>query len=130
MPRPPFVPIVWGAADQLLGTMSDRELARHLDVDANTVQRRRQLLGIAPWRQQRRILKITCVICGKQTPVVGRRASRLRVTCPSWFPGRISRCQKKLIKQTLLKTMGKYKPVSPRNLIKRVGGSSVVRLLD
>src|SRR5258708_26543883 len=69
--RPPFMPIVWGEADQLLGTLSDRELARHLHVDPHTVQARRQLLGIAPYRTPRRGLVIVCAICGQRTPVVG-----------------------------------------------------------
>ena len=66
------------------------------------------------------VLHVVCMIRGTLTPI----------TCPPRRPGRISACQAALISRNLVKTMATYKPVSLRNLIKKVGGSSVVRLLD
>jgi hypothetical protein len=127
----PFIPIVWPPeVDELLGTLSDRELARHLGLDPHTVQRRRQQLGIPPWRQQRRVLAIVCVICGKETPVVGKRASRLRLTCPPRRPGGVSAHHRELIRRNLLKTQARYSPKSLRAMLKKVPGMGMIDPLD
>jgi hypothetical protein len=120
--------------DAVLGQATDVDLGRALGVDEKTVAARRRQLGISPYRKPPRVLAIQCVVCGAITqttqPPPGGRKSRLRTTCPPKRRGRVSPCQALLISRNLLKTMARYQPVSPRNLIKRVGGSSVVRLLD
>ncbi len=127
-------PLVWNeAATSLLGTMSDRALAKLLGINPKTVQAKRRALNIEPFRQPKRVLEIVCVIDGIRTKVAGRRASRLRKTCPPPHrftrPGQQSDCEKQLRSQTLMLTHHNQ-PVSPRNLIKRAGGSSMIRLLD
>lgn len=105
MARQRFVRIVWPPeVDELLGTMSDRELARHLNLDPDTVQQRRRELRIDAFRPGHRVLVIVCVVCGKKTPVVGRRLNQLRITCPPRRAGRVSVCQALLIGRSVLAT--------------------------
>jgi hypothetical protein len=109
--HPPFIKLIWNAeADGLLGKQSDRSIAKLLDVHPQTVQNRRKALGIAPWRQPKRIHRRTCIFCGEPFEVVGGRADRLRTTCP---PPKT--CQGKLIRKLL-------SLASPVNRLKRVQG--------
>jgi hypothetical protein len=80
--RPPFVPIVWGEADQLLGTMSDRELGRHLNLDPHTIAARRRVLNIPAWQTPKMRHRRHCVVCGRSFVVVGGRLSQMRKSCP------------------------------------------------
>lgn len=128
---PPFIPLISNqAAIDALGTMSDVKLGKVLGIASHTVQAKRRALNIAPWRQPNRVLTIICVVCGKKTQVSGRRESQLRRTCPPTHrftrAGQHSDCEKQLRSRILMVT----NPVSPRSLIKRVSGSSMIRLLD
>lgn len=71
---------------------------------------KRRELGIEPWKPQRRVLIITCVIDGRKTPAqLGARRSRLRLTCaPDHRITRspISDCQRELIRRNLLARQG------------------------
>ncbi len=124
------MPIEWPPeVDELLGTMSDRELGRHLNLDPHTIAARRRVLNIPAWQKSKKLHKRRCVVCGKPFTVVGGRASQLRTTCPpahrATSPGRLSACHRLLISRTQMIT----KPVSLRNYFKKVGASSVVRLV-
>src|SRR5438105_3394753 len=106
MRRPLFVPIAWPAeVDELLGTMSDRELGRHLNLDPHTVAARRCVLGISAWQKSKTRHRRQCVICNRWFVVVGGRLSQMRKTCLPEHrvtrPGRLSDCHKALIKATL-----------------------------
>jgi hypothetical protein len=125
-----FVPIAWPVeVDELLGTLSDRELGRHLNLDPHTIAARRRVLNLPAWRQPKKRHRGRCVVCKRTFEVVGGRLSQMRKTCPPEHrftrAGQLSDCHKQLIARTLMIT----RPVSPRNLIKRAGGSSVVRLV-
>jgi hypothetical protein len=130
--RPLFVPISWPReADELLGTMSDRELARHLNLDPHTVAARRRVLNIPPWRQSKSRHMRRCVVCGRTFEVVGGRLSQMRKTCPPKHrftrAGRLSDCQRQLISRTLMITGNQ--PTSARGLVKRIVGRGAVDLL-
>jgi hypothetical protein len=130
MKRQLFVPIEWPVeVDELLGTMSDRELGRHLNLDPHTIAARRRVLNIPAWSMPKKLHKRRCVVCGKPFTVVGGRASQLRTTCPPAHrvtrPGRLSVCHRLLISRTQMIT----KPVTLRNFFTKVGASSVVRLV-
>jgi hypothetical protein len=125
-----FVPIEWPVeADQLLGTLSDRELGHHLNLDPHTIAARRHVLNIPAWQKPKLRHQRRCVVCRRTFTVVGGRLSQMRRTCPPTHPvtrhGRLSDCHKQLISRTLMIT----KPVSLRNYFKKVGASSVVRLV-
>ncbi len=126
-------PLTWNeAAIAALGTVSDVKLGKMLGIDNRTVQAKRRALGIAAWRQPKDVLTITCVVCGKKTQVSGRRKSRLRTTCPPTHrftrAGQPSDCEKQLRSRILMLTHNQ--PLSARGLVKKLGGSSVIRLLD
>ena len=109
--HPPFVKLVWNAqADGLLGTQSDRSIAKLLDVHPETVQNRRRELGIAPWRQPKRVHRRNCIYCGEAFTVTGGHADRLRRTCPP-----PKKCQRKQVAKML-------ELEAPRNRLKRVQG--------
>jgi hypothetical protein len=123
-------PLAWNeAAIALLGTVSDRAVAKLLGINPKTAQAKRRALGIAPWRQPKRVLEIVCVIDGKITKVVGRRKSRLRKTCPNPHPMTRpgpSECEKQLRAQTLMLTHHNQ-PLSARGLVKKPSGMSFIR---
>lgn len=125
-------PLIWNeAAIAALGTVSDAKLAKQLGIASHTVGAKRRAQGIEPWRQPKRVLTITCVVCGKKTQVSGRRKSRLRRTCPPVHkftrPGQPSACQKQLVSRTQMLTRN---PKSARGLVKKLGAGRVIRLLD
>lgn len=130
--HPPFVPLTWNeAAIAALGTMSDRAVGKLLNINPKTAQAKRHELNIEPYRLPKRVLEIVCVIDGKKTLVVGKRKSRLRLTCPPEHritrPG-LSDCHKDLIRA--VQKITRNQSMSARKLIKKQGGSSMIRLLD
>jgi hypothetical protein len=93
--HPLFEKLVWNeAAEALLGTRSDRSIAKLLGVHPATVRTHRHELGIPAWRQSKHQHQRTCVICGEPFTVVGGRLSQMRTTCPP-----PKKCTAKLIRK-------------------------------
>lgn len=123
-------PLIWNEeAIAALGKQSDLSLAQVLKIDHRTVAKKRRELGIEPWHRPKQVLVIICEVDGRRTEVRGRRASRLRRTCPNphpvTHPGP-SDCEKALRSATMKLTQPPH-----RRLVKNLGSSrSVIRLLD